>query len=229
MALQRPFLYPVDTDQFEQIRNDGKVYVDKTDMIYDLVRKYRYVFLGRQRRFGKSLMCNTIHAYFDGKRELFNGLKIADLETKWETYPVLHFIMSRLKNCTIEEAKVILDDYVESYEKAFGIEPKGGTPGSRFRRIIEEVAKRTGKGVVIVIDEYDSPIMRLLHEPEQRNQMRMMLREFNQLLKDEGQYIRFVFITGVTKFSQLSIFSELNNLNNISMQDEYSGICGITQ
>lgn len=229
MALQRPFLYPVDTDQFEQIRNDGKVYIDKTDMIYDLVKKYRYVFLGRPRRFGKSLMCNTLHAYFDGKRELFDGLKIAELETKWEKHPVLHFIMSRLKNCTIEEAKVILEDYIASYEKVFGIAPKGETPGSRFRRIIEEVAQKTGKGVVIILDEYDSPIMRLLHEPEQRDQMRMILREFYQVLKDEGQYIRFVFITGVTKFSQLSIFSELNNLKNISMLDEYSGICGITQ
>ncbi|MDO4949775.1 MAG: AAA family ATPase [Bacteroidales bacterium] len=223
------FSYPVDIDQFETIRRQGKVYVDKTDMIFNLVSNYSYVFLARPRRFGKSLLCNTLHAYFDGKQELFDGLKIARLEKQWDKYPVFHFIMSGLKNCTIAEAKGKLENLIHTYEMEFGRDETEQTPGARFRGLIHRANKTTGKQVVIILDEYDSPITRLLHEHKNLNDMRNLLREFYQVLKDEGAYIRFVFITGITKFSQLSIFSELNNLNNISMIDEYSGLCGITQ
>ena len=223
------FLYPVDTDQFADIRKDGKVYVDKTDMVFDLVGKYRYVFLARPRRFGKSLLCNTFKAYFQGQKELFEGLKIAELEKEWKRYPVLHFTMSGLKNCTIPEAKSALELFIGDYEKIYGRNMAEETPGKRFRGLIHRACEQTGEKAVVILDEYDSAIMRLMYEPEQLEAMRTMLREFYQVLKDEGAYLRFVFITGVTKFSQLSIFSELNNLTQISMYDEYSGLCGITQ
>ena len=226
---KRKFRYPVDTDQFQLIREQGMVYVDKTDMMFDLADRYRYVFLARPRRFGKSLLCNTFKAYFLGQKELFEGLKVMELEQEWKTYPVLHFIMSGLKNCTIAKAQSKLESFIGDYETIYGRNDADTTPGARFRRLIHNAYQQTGEKVVVILDEYDSPIMRLMYEPENLDAMRTMLREFYQVLKDEGQYLRFVFITGVTKFSQLSIFSELNNLKQVSMFDEYSGICGITQ
>lgn len=231
------FRYPVDTDQFQEIREQGKLYVDKTDMVYNLVNEYKYVFLARPRRFGKSLLCNTFKAYFKGQKELFEAcpeqgrreLKVMELEKEWKTYPVLHFDMSDLKNCTIPEAKSKLENVLRDYEKIYGREATDITPGARFRGLIHHAEEQTGEKVVVILDEYDSPIMRLMYDREQLEQMRSMLREFYQVLKKEGAYLRFVFITGVTKFSQLSIFSELNNLRQISMDDEYSGLCGITQ
>jgi len=223
------FRYPVDTAQFDQIREQGKVYVDKTDMMYDLADKYKYVFLARPRRFGKSLLCNTFKAYFEGRKELFEGLKVMELEREWRQYPVLHFTMSGLKNCTVPLAQSKLENFIRDYEKIYGREDTDETPGARFRGLIHHAAQQTGERVVVILDEYDAPIMRLLYEAEQLDAMRMMLREFYQVLKDEDAYIRFVFITGVTKFSQFSIFSELNNLKQVSMFDQYSGLCGITQ
>lgn len=225
------FLYPVDTDQFEKIRQTGYIYVDKTDMIYDLVnvKKYNYVFLARPRRFGKSLLCNTLRAYFEGKKELFEGLKISELETEWESYPVMHFIMSGLKNLSVSDAKSKLEGFLYNYERIYGSNSTEVTPGARFSGLIHRAYEQTGKPVVLIFDEYDSAIMRLLHEKDNLKQMRDMLREFYQVVKDEGRYLKFVFFTGVTKFSHLSIFSEINNLKNISMFDEYSGLCGITQ
>lgn len=225
------FRYPVDTDQFQLIREQGKVYVDKTDLIYDLVnvRMYNYVFLARPRRFGKSLLCNTFKAYFQGQKELFEGLKIMELEKEWKTYPVLHFTLSGLKNVTVPDAKKKLESLIRDYESIYGCDPLSSSPGDRFRSLIHQAAKQTGEKVVVLLDEYDAAIMRLIYEPEQLDAMRTLLREFYQVLKDEGAYLKFVFITGVTRFSQLSIFSELNNLKQISMFDDYSGICGITQ
>ena len=227
----RRFVYPVDTDQFQRIREDGKVYVDKTSMIYDIVnvKKYQYVFLARPRRFGKTLLCNTFKAYFQGQKELFEGLKIMELDKEWKTYPVLHFTMSGLKNLKVSEAKTKLENLISDYEKIYGRNPVEITPGARFRGLIHRAFEQTGEKTVVILDEYDAPIMRLLYEKEQLEAMRTMLREFYQVLKDEGAYLKFVFITGVTKFSQLSIFSELNNLTQITLFDEYSGLCGITQ
>ena len=225
------FVYPVDTDQFQRIREDGKVYVDKTSMIYDLVnvKKYQYVFLSRPRRFGKSLLCNTFKAYFQGQKNLFEGLKIMELEKEWKTYPVLHFTMSGLKNLKVSEAKTKLESMIRGYDDIYGRDPLSITPGDRFRDLIHHAFEQTGNKVVVILDEYDAPVMRLLYDKEQLEDMRTMLREFYQVLKDEGAYLKFVFITGVTKFSQMSIFSELNNLKQVSMFDEYSGLCGITQ
>ena len=225
------FVYPVDTDQFQRIREDGKVYVDKTSMIYDLVnvKKYQYVFLARPRRLGKSLLCNTFKAYFQGQKNLFEGLKIMELEKEWKTYPVLHFTMSGLKNLKVSEAKTKLESMIRGYDDIYGRDPLSITPGDRFRDLIHHAFEQTGNKVVVILDEYDAPVMRLLYDKEQLEDMRTMLREFYQVLKDEGAYLKFVFITGVTKFSQMSIFSELNNLKQVSMFDEYSGLCGITQ
>lgn len=223
------FKYPVDTDQFQIIREQGLLYVDKTDLMFDLANRYRYVFLARPRRFGKSLLCNTFKAYFQGQKQLFNGLKVMELEKEWKKHPVLHFTLSGLKNVTVPLAQSKLENLISDYEKIYGRDPEQKTPGARFRGLIHRAKEQTGENVVVILDEYDAAIMRLMYEPEQLADMRSMLREFYQVLKDEGAYLRFVFITGVTKFSQLSIFSELNNLNQISLDNRYSGICGITQ
>lgn len=223
------FKYPVDTDQFQIIREQGLLYVDKTDLMFDLANRYRYVFLARPRRFGKSLLCNTFKAYFQGQKELFNGLKVMKLEKEWKKHPVLHFTLSGLKNVTVPLAQSKLENLISDYEKIYGRDPELKTPGARFRGLIHRAKEQTGENVVVILDEYDAAIMRLMYEPERLADMRSMLREFFQVLKDEGAYLRFVFITGVTKFSQLSIFSELNNLNQISLDNRYSGICGITQ
>lgn len=223
------FKYPVDTDQFQIIREQGLLYVDKTDLMFDLANRYRYVFLARPRRFGKSLLCNTFKAYFQGKKELFNGLKVMEMEKEWKKHPVLHFTLSGLKNVTVPLAQSKLENLISDYEKIYGRDPELKTPGARFRGLVHRAKEQTGENVVVILDEYDAAIMRLMYEPERLADMRSMLREFYQVLKDEGAYLRFVFITGVTKFSQLSIFSELNNLNQISLDNRYSGICGITQ
>lgn len=223
------FKYPVDTDQFQIIREQGLLYVDKTDLMFDLANRYRYVFLARPRRFGKSLLCNTFKAYFQGQKELFYGLKVMEMEKEWKKHPVLHFTLSGLKNVTVPLAQSKLENLISDYEKIYGRDPELKTPGARFRGLIHRAKEQTGENVVVILDEYDAAIMRLMYEPERLADMRSMLREFYQVLKDEGAYLRFVFITGVTKFSQLSIFSELNNLNQISLDNRYSGICGITQ
>lgn len=223
------FKYPVDTDQFQIIREQGLLYVDKTDLMFDLANRYRYVFLARPRRFGKSLLCNTFKAYFQGQKELFNGLKVMEMEKEWTKFPVLHFTLSGLKNVTVPLAQSKLENLISDYEKIYGRDPEQKTPGARFRGLIHRAKEQTGENVVVILDEYDAAIMRLMYEPERLADMRSMLREFYQVLKDEGAYLRFVFITGVTKFSQLSIFSELNNLYQTSLLDGYSGICGITQ
>ena len=223
------YRYPIDNDQFQEIREQGMLYVDKTDLMYYLANRHKYIFLARPRRFGKSLLCNTFKAYFKGQKELFEGLKVMELEKEWKSFPVFHFILSGLKDCSIPDAKSKLEGFLRDYEKIYGRDITDETPGARFRGLIHRAYEQTGQKAVVILDEYDSPIMRLLGNPEQLDAMRSLLREFYQVLKDEGEYLRFVFITGVTKFSQLSIFSELNNLNQISFDDEYSGICGITQ
>ena len=184
------FKYPVDTDQFQRIREDGKVYVDKTGLMYSLVSKYQYVFLARPRRFGKSLLCNTFKAYFQGQKELFEGLKVMDLEKEWKTYPVLHFTMSGLKNLKVSEAKTKLGNFIADYERLYGRNTEEETPGARFRGLIHRACEKTGERVVVILDEYDAPVMRLLYDTKQLEEMRMMLREFYQVLKDEGAYLK---------------------------------------
>lgn len=156
------FKYPVDTDQFQIIREQGLLYVDKTDLMFDLANRYRYVFLARPRRFGKSLLCNTFKAYFQGQKELFNGLKVMEMEKEWKKHPVLHFDMSELKNCTnIQSMRNILSDMIARYEEQFGAVKMIEEEGARFRRLLEHIYSSTGKQVVVLIDEYDAPMMRL--------------------------------------------------------------------
>ncbi|MGM9800178.1 MAG: AAA family ATPase [Muribaculaceae bacterium] len=227
---QKKFRYAVDTDQFQRIREDGKVYVDKTDFIYNLAHSYQYVFLARPRRFGKSLLCNTFKAYFKGQKELFEGLKIMELEKEWEKYPVLHLDMSVIRNCTTLAAmRENLDLLFEPYEAEYKLDRKVDDFGARFGLLLRHIYETTGKQSVVIIDEYDSAMMRSMYNPQLLDDVRTLLRGIYQRVKMDGALLKFVFITGVTKFSQLSIFSELNNLRQISMLDEYSGICGITQ
>ena len=206
------------------------LYVDKTDMMYDLADRYTYVFLARPRRFGKSLLCNTFKAYFKGQKELFEGLKVMELEKQWTKYPVLHFDMSEMRNCTsLEGVREVLSAMLEKYETLYGTTKRINEFGSRFDQLIRHIHDSLGSKVVVIIDEYDTPMMRNLYNEDMLDGVRTILRGFYQTVKLDGAYIRFVFITGVTKFSQLSIFSELNNLNQISFDDKYSGLCGITQ
>ena len=227
---QKKFRYAVDTDQFREIREQGKVYVDKTEYIYNLVSNYKYVFLARPRRFGKSLLCTTFKAYFQGQKELFEGLKIMELEKEWEKYPVLHLDMSVIRNCTTLAAmRENLDLLFEPYEAEYKLDRKVDDFGARFGLLLRHIYETTGKQSVVIIDEYDSAMMRNMYNPQLLDDVRTLLRGIYQRVKMDGALLKFVFITGVTKFSQLSIFSELNNLNQISILDEFSGICGITQ
>ena len=224
------FKYPVDTDQFQIIREQGLLYVDKTDLMFDLANRYRYVFLARPRRFGKSLLCNTFKAYFQGQKELFNGLKVMNLEKEWTKFPVLHFDMSELKNCTnIQSMRNILSDMIARYEEQFGAVKMIEEEGARFRRLLEHIYSSMGKQVVVLIDEYDAPLLDVAHEKEKLDELRNTMRNFYSPLKGNESKIRFLFMTGITKFSSFSIFSELNNITNISMDEPYAGICGITK
>ena len=185
------FKYPVDTDQFQIIREQGLLYVDKTDLMFDLANRYRYVFLARPRRFGKSLLCNTFKAYFQGQKELFNGLKVMKLEKEWTKFPVLHFDMSELKNCTnIQSMRNILSDMIARYEEQFGAVKMIEEEGARFRRLLEHIYSSMGKQVVVLIDEYDAPMMRYLYDEKMRESVRSLLRGFYQIIKSGAAYLR---------------------------------------
>ena len=226
MGQQR--IYPVGIQDFEKLRTNGCVYVDKTDLIYNLSRKY-YVFLSRPRRFGKSLLSSTLKYYFQGKKDLFQGLAIEQLEKEWVQYPVLHFDLSTLKNVDIQLIASKLDGLLSNYEKIYGRNPANITSGDRLANLITTAHEQTGQKTVVIIDEYDAPMLDVLHDNERIAEVRKIMQEFYAPLKACDADLRFVFITGITKFSQLSIFSVINNLTNVSMQPEYSAICGITE
>lgn len=224
-------LYTAGIADFERVRQDGRIYVDKTDLIYKLSHESQFVFLSRPRRFGKSLLCSTLKYYFQGRKELFEGLAIAELEKDWLQYPVLHFDMSKCKNK--EDIKGITENLgylLSKYEKTYGI-PSGESmsPGLRFQRLIETAHEQTGLKTVVILDEYDAPLLDYFHRPEKLSEVRRVLQEFYQVVKACDADEQFVFFTGITKFSQLSIFSTLNNLSNISMDSEYTALCGITK
>ena len=221
-------IYPVGIQDFEKLRTNGCVYVDKTDLIYNLSRKY-YVFLSRPRRFGKSLLSSTLKYYFQGRKDLFEGLAIEKLEQEWAQYPVLHFDLSTAKNVDVPYIVSKLDGMLANYENIYGKNPVNVTPGDRFANLIMTAHKQTGKKTVVIIDEYDAPMLDVLHDDERIAEVRKIMQEFYAPLKACDADLRFVFITGITKFSQLSIFSVINNLNNVTMLPEYSDICGITE
>ena len=222
-----PGEYPAGVDDFPKIRNKGALYVDKTEYIYNLTR-LDYVFLSRPRRFGKSLLCSTLEAYFQGKRDLFKGLAIEKLETEWKEYPVLRFNISSLKDKKVEEMTGDLDGQLYQYEIIYGRDTTAVTPGDRLKALIRMAHKQTGTPTVVIIDEYDSPMLKHLHD-DSKKEVRRILQEFYGPLKICSADLRFVFITGITKFSQMSIFSTINNLTNISMDKAYANLCGITE
>ncbi|MDR0939168.1 MAG: ATP-binding protein [Mediterranea sp.] len=222
-------IFPIGIQNFEQLRTLRRMYVDKTDLVYQLVQTSITCFLSRPRRFGKSLLLSTLKAYFEGKKHLFEGLAMERLETEWTIYPVFHFSFALTHYDKAENLYMILDIQLAELEKHYGSDPSKKTPGTRLLGLIQRAYEQTGKQVVILIDEYDSPLLDASHDDKLRQELRQITREFYSPLKDNTQLIRFLFITGITKFSQMSIFSELNSLDNISMWQQYSGICGITE
>ena len=222
--------YPVGIQTFENIREGNYLYIDKTKYIVDFRNKgMKYVFLSRPRRFGKSLFASTLQAYFDGRKELFTGLAIADYEKEWVKHPVLHFDMSGAKHFDAESLKEYLDFILLPYEEIYGKGESEDTPNKRLEGVVKRAYKQTGKKAVVIIDEYDAPLLDVVHEKENLNDLRLIMQNFYSPLKKLDPYLEFCFLTGITKFPQLSIFSELNNLDNISMYDQYSAICGISQ
>lgn len=227
MALK---LYPIGIQTFERIRKEDKLYIDKTEYIYRMAHTSgTYFFLGRPRRFGKSLLVTTMQSYFEGKKELFKGLAIEKLEKEWTEYPVLHFDMSGGKHMDKEQLEEYLDYRLQEEEKKWGVTKPVKGANNRLIALINTAYEKSGKQVVVLIDEYDAPMLDVVHEKEQLDMLRNMMRNFYSPLKYSEAKLRFVFLTGITKFSQVSIFSELNNIINISMSDEYAGICGITK
>ena len=220
---------PLGVQTFEKVIEEDLLYVDKTQYIYSLAQNYSCVFLSRPRRFGKSLLASTLHSYFAGKKELFKGLAIERLETEWAEHPVLHFDMSLGKHMDKEQLERFLGGRLAFEERKYGIDNPATDINDRFTNLIIAAYEKTGRQAVVLIDEYDAPLLDVEHEDEQLPQLRQVMRNFYSPLKACDPYLRFVFLTGITKFSQMSIFSELNNLKNISMMPEYAGICGITE
>ncbi len=227
MALK---LYPIGIQTFSEIRKNDNLYIDKTEYVYHMAHTNgKYFFLSRPRRFGKSLLVSTLQSYFEGKKELFDGLAISQLEKEWEAYPVLHFDMSGGKHMDKEQLEEYIGYRLRNEEINWGISNPASGTNNRLIELIKTAYQQTGKQVVILIDEYDAPLLDVVHEEDNLPVLRNVMRNFYSPLKLCEPYLRFVFLTGITKFSQLSIFSELNNIRNISMDEEYAGICGITK
>ena len=223
--------FPIGIQTFEKIREQNAIYVDKTEMIYRLVQNGNYFFLSRPRRFGKSLLISTFKSYFEGRKDLFEGLAIDVLEKDWEPYPVLHFSLSKKRIVSPEDVGFLLDHLLRELENIYGAEPNTDKSqyGLRMADLVARAHAQTGKNVVLLIDEYDAPLLDTMHDKVFFAEVRQKLRDFFSPIKDLDGKLRFVFITGISKFSQLSIFSELNNLTTITMENDYAAICGITK
>ena len=220
---------PVGIQTFSNIIEGDMLYIDKTEYIWNMIQLSKYVFLSRPRRFGKSLLVSTLQAYFEGRRELFKGLYIESVEKEWTEYPVLRFDMSMGKHMEREQLERYLIYILGENEKRFGIISDHPDPNVRMKNLISQVYEKTGKKVVVLIDEYDAPLLDVVHEDTKFPILRNVMRNFYSPLKAADPYLQFVFLTGITKFSQLSIFSELNNLKNISMIPDYAALCGISK
>jgi len=227
--MESPIKYPIGIQTFENIRVDDYVYVDKTKLVYDLVTKGKFYFLSRPRRFGKSLLVSTLDAYFQGRRDLFQGLAIDGLEKEWTQYPVFHLDLSSDSYINPDVLVAFLEDEVSKWEKVYGASATEKTVARRFGGVIERAFEQTGKKVVILVDEYDAPLVNVIHKPELLEANRETLSGFYKNLKSCDQYIKFGFLTGVTRFGNLSIFSALNNLQDISLWEDFQDICGITE
>lgn len=221
--------YPIGIQSFERLRNDNCVYIDKTELIYRLVNTHTTYFLSRPRRFGKSLLVSTLEAYFSGKKDLFKGLMMEQLEKDWTVYPVLHIDFSISKYMNAGMLRSAINNRLVEWERIYGCDTSEDTFSLRLKGIIKRAYEQSGRQVVLLVDEYDSPMLDSNNNEELQAEIRGIMRDFFSPLKAQGEYLRFLFLTGISKFSQMSIFSELNNLQNISMQDAYSAICGITE
>lgn len=226
MALQN---LPIGIQNFEKIRTDNYLYVDKTALVYAIATTGNYYFLSRPRRFGKSLLLSTLHAYFDGKRELFDGLAIAGLEKEWVKYPVLHLDLNTRNYKDADALPGILNEYLEKWEALYGDAKRERVLEERFSYVIEQARQKTGRRVVILVDEYDKPLLQAIGNEALQEAYRNTLKAFYGVLKSQDQNIRFAMLTGVTKFGKVSVFSDLNNLKDISMRKDYHEICGITE
>ena len=223
-------LYPIGIQTFEEIRRLDNLYIDKTEYVYRLAHTDgKFFFLSRPRRFGKSLLVSTIRSYFEGRKEIFKGLAIEKMESEWKEYPVLHFSLAGGKHMEKDQLERYLLFILNDNETRFGVECDSPDPNVRLFNLIKTVHQKTGRQVVALIDEYDAPLLDVAHERKNLDVLRNTMRIFYSPLKDCEPMLRFVFLTGITKFSQLSIFSELNNIKNVSMDEPYAGICGITE
>ena len=221
--------YPIGIQNFESLRREGYTYVDKTALVWQLANLGRYYFLSRPRRFGKSLLISTLEAYFEGKRELFEGLAIADMEKEWKKYPVMHIDLNAKLYDSKEALLKILNMHLERWESLYGNEYKDRDPEERFMHVIEKAYQQTGSPVVILVDEYDKPLTMNIGNEELQDEMRSILKAFYGVMKSADRYIKLGFLTGVTKFSKISVFSDLNNIDDISMWDRYITACGLTE
>lgn len=221
--------YPIGIQDFEKLRTNGYSYVDKSRFVYKLATEGEYYFLSRPRRFGKSLFLSTLEAYFQGKKELFEGLAIYDLETEWKKYPIFHIDLNTANFREKDSLYMVLNDYLTTWESKYGTRESEATLALRFKGVIARAAEKEGCGVVILIDEYDKPILQTLRDPELQAEHRAQLKAFYSVLKTQDRYIKFAFLTGVTKFGKVSVFSDLNNLTDISMDHRYISICGMTE
>ena len=222
-------LYPIGIQNFEKIRRNGYVYVDKTELIYNIVKTGGYYFLSRPRRFGKSLLVSTLEAYFQGKKELFQGLAVESLEKDWNAYPVLHLDLSGKTYNSMDDLEVRLDRHLSQWEALFGFEKRYPMADARFSDVIDAAYEKTGRQVVILIDEYDKPLLDAAGNKSLRETFRSCLQGFYSVMKSQDGKLRLGFLTGVTKLGKLSIFSGLNNLKDISMDHRYADICGISE
>ena len=226
-SLQR---YPIGIQTFSELRDKHYLYIDKTSYVYRMAHSVaKYMFLSRPRRFGKSLLTSTLRAYFEGRKELFEGLSIEKLETEWTAYPVLHFDMSTAKHLDKDSLIGELELKLTRYEEIYGKGKYEVAVNQRLQGLIQRACAQTGRQVVVLIDEYDAPLLDVVHEEQNLPVLRNVMRNFYSPLKACDPYLRFVFLTGITKFSQLSIFSELNNIENVSMDEAYAAVCGITE
>lgn len=220
---------PIGIQTFEEIRKGSYLYVDKTALVYQIANTGKPYFLSRPRRFGKSLLLSTFEAYFLGRKDLFQGLSIEKLEADWAQYPVLHLDLNARMYETGADLIAMLNQYLEKWELLYGTEKQDRGTEERFAYIIEQIYYRTGKQVVVLVDEYDKPLLQALLNENLLEEYRRILKAFYGVLKSADRYLRFVFLTGVTKFAQVSVFSDLNQLNDISMKLPYAEICGITK
>lgn len=221
-------IYPIGIQNFEKLRKDGYFYIDKTALIYRMVTTGSYYFLSRPRRFGKSLLISTLKAYFQGKKELFEGLAIEKLEKDWVKYPILHIDLNTEKYNTPESLENKLNDTLVQWEETYGTRPSEVSLAMRFEGIIDRACRKEGQRVVILVDEYDKPMLQAIGNEELQKSFRNTLKAFYGALKSKDGCIKFGMLTGVTKFGKVSVFSDLNNLEDISMRKQYVELCGIT-